>query len=365
MVVVATPVITSNINTSIVTRIQNAGTNSFQLRVQDPSGSNVSGITVHYVVVEAGVYDQATYGVTMEAVRAPSTITSGKNNWVLETRSYSNTYTNPVVIGQVMTYNDANWSAFWATSSSRTKPPTATSFRAGKMVGEDPNNTRANEDIGYIVIESGSGSIGSLNYDAAVGSDIVRGLGNSSTGYNYSTATISNISSAHVSSAGMDGGDGGWPCLFGQTPVSTSQITLSFPEDVLRDTERNHTTEQVAYIVFGGTSTTNQPISGVTEENKDTDPIAPQTVEVEVEASFDLFPNPTNGRLFLVTEGVEAQSVEVKIFDMKGSEVWKKQFELIDGSQKLGVDLTALPSGMYILRLNSANLTYTNRFVKH
>lgn len=361
MVVVATPVITSNTNASIVSRIQNAGSSSFQLRVQDPSGSAQSGISVHYVVVEAGVYDQATYGVTMEAVRTTSTITGSKTSWVEESRSYSNSYTNPVVIGQVMTYNDADWSVFWATGSSRTNPPSASSFHAGKMVGEDPDNTRANEDIGYIVIESGSGTIGSLSYDAALGSDIIRGLGNSASGYDYSS-TISNISSAHLSAAGMDGADGGWPTLFGTTPVSTSQITLSFPEDVLGDSERNHTTEQVAYVVFGVAATGNQPISGIPGEIIETDPNAPQVRDIA--QNIELFPNPTNGKLFLVMESTETQHAEVEIFDLKGRVVWKKSFELNDGSQKLEMEVNSLSDGFYILRLNSPQLTYTKRFIK-
>jgi hypothetical protein len=312
-------------------------------------------------VVEAGVYDQATYGVTMEAVRTTSTITGSKSSWVEESRSYSNSYTNPVVIGQVMTYNDADWSVFWATGSSRTNPPSASNFNAGKMVGEDPDGTRANEDIGYIVIESGSGTIGSLSYDAAVGSDIIRGLDNSSSGFDYSTA-ISAISSAHLSAAGMDGGDGGWPTLFGTTPVSTSQITLSFPEDVLGDSERSHTTEQVAYVVFGAAPTSTQPISGIPDEITDTDPNAPQVRDIA--QNIELFPNPTNGKLFLVMESAEAQHAEVEIFDMKGRLVWKKHFDLTDGSQKLEMEVNSLSEGFYLLRLNSPQLTYTKRFIK-
>lgn len=361
MVVVATPVINSNTDPSIATRIQNAGTNSFQLRVQNPSGNALSGIAVHYVVVEAGVYDQATYGVTMEAVRTTSTTTAGKNTWVFEARSYGNTYTNPVVIGQVMTYNDANWSVFWASSSSRTSPPTASSFSAGKMVGEDPNGTRVNEDIGYIVIESGSGSIGSLSYDAGVGADNVRGLGNSASGYNYGTS-IANISSAHVSAAGMDGADGGWPSLFGTTPVSTSQITISFHEDVLNDSERNHTTEQVAYVVFGAAASGNQPLSDIPVEDLDVDPDAPQAGDMD--QGFDLFPNPTNGKLFIVMESAEALMAQLKIYDMKGRLVGAKEVELAEGSQKMELDVSNLSEGVYLLHFNTSQSTYTKRFIK-
>ena len=89
-----------------VTRIQNASGNSFDVRLANPSGSAVGPHPVHYLVVEEGVYTQAADGITMEAVRFNSTVTAFKNGWTWENRSYTNSYTNPVVLGQVMTYND-------------------------------------------------------------------------------------------------------------------------------------------------------------------------------------------------------------------------------------------------------------------
>ena len=52
----------------------------------------------------------------------------------------------------------------------------------------------------------------------------------------------------------MDGGDGGWAALMGSNPVPASggSIDLSIDEDQIRDSERKHTTEQVAYFVIGG-----------------------------------------------------------------------------------------------------------------
>jgi vibriolysin len=234
-----------------VTRVRNAAGNSFQVMVQNPSGTALSGYNVYYMVVEEGVYTSAVDGVTMEAVKANSTATARKGSWVTEARSYQNTYTNPVVLGQVMTYNDAGWSVFWANGSSRTAPPSASAFNAGKEIAEDTDTTRANETIGYIVIEQGSGSINGVSYTAALGPDTVRGPGNNSTGYTYTFGSIANASVAIVSTAAMDGGNGGWPVLFGANQLTNTSITMYFDEDQIGDTERSHTPEQVAYIVFG------------------------------------------------------------------------------------------------------------------
>ena len=78
---------------------------------------------MHYVVVEAGVYDEP--GYKMEAVKFTSTVTDENNSWVGESRTYQQSYSNPVVVGQVMSYNDSDWSVFWACGSSRTAPPTS------------------------------------------------------------------------------------------------------------------------------------------------------------------------------------------------------------------------------------------------
>ena len=85
---------------------------------------------------------------------------------------------------------------------------------------------------------------------AGVGGDSVRGVGNGT--YQYSYDAMPNAKTAVLSSAGMDGGDGGWAVLRGNNPLppSSGTISLSIDEDQLGDSERNHTTEQVAYFVI-------------------------------------------------------------------------------------------------------------------
>jgi hypothetical protein len=84
-----------------------------------------------------------------------------------------------------------------------------------------------------------------------VGTDTIRGVDNGT--YRYSNVTPSGAATAVLSTAGMDGGDGGWAALMGSTPLPANGgwIDLSVDEDQIRDTERKHTTEQVAYFVIG------------------------------------------------------------------------------------------------------------------
>ena len=168
-----------------------------------------------------------------------------------EARSYQNTYTNPVVVGQVMSYNDSNWSTFWSMGSSSKNPIDAANLNVGKHVGEDSNGTRANETVGYIVIESGNGTIDGVAYEAAMGGDSVKGFDDSSTPFNYSlSGSLSTASAVALSQSAMDGNDGSWAVFYGSTPFSSTNIDLYVSEDQMNDSEQRHVTEQVGYLVF-------------------------------------------------------------------------------------------------------------------
>jgi hypothetical protein len=248
MVVVATANY-ANSSAPGVVRVRTTANNSFEVRVNNTTNNAaIGGIPVHYLVVEAGVYTLAQHGVKMEAVKFNSTVTAENNNWTSQSRTYSNSYTNPVVLGQVMTYNDPDFSVFWSRGSSRSNPPSNTALRVGKHVGEDSDNTRANETIGYIVIEAGSGQIGAQRYRAGLGADTVQGVGNAPP-YTYALSGLTTASVAIASQAAMDDTNGGWAILYGTGPVTATSLRLAIDEDAF-DTERSHPNEQVAYLVF-------------------------------------------------------------------------------------------------------------------
>ncbi len=81
-------------------------------------------------------------------------------------------------------------------------------------------------------------------------------------------------------------------------------------------------------------------------------------------AQLKLFPNPTNGKLYLMMENAPQENAVIEIFDMKGRRVWNKNIQLESGAQKLELDVNSLAQGYYILRLNGVQLTYTERFIK-
>ncbi|XZE56600.1 Calx-beta domain-containing protein [Planctomycetaceae bacterium SH139] len=248
-VIVATPRYNNGSGPGVV-RVSNVTATSFDVRVDNVGSTAFSG-GVHFIAMEEGVYD-VPGEYKLEAVKVDASTTSGKSGgWQIGSQGYQQSYSSPVVVGQVMSANDADWSVFWSSSSSRTSPANSSSLNIGKHVGEDTDTTRATETLGYFVIEStSSGAIDGLSFSAGVGTDSIRGVDNGT--YRYSNVTPAGAATAVLSTAGMDGGDGGWAALMGSTPLSASgSIDLSIDEDQVRDSERNHTTEQVAYLVIG------------------------------------------------------------------------------------------------------------------
>jgi hypothetical protein len=117
------------------------------------------------------------------------------------------------------------------------------------FIHEDPDTLKTEKTIGYIVFEAGLGMIKWHEFLARIGGDSIRGITNSPP-KSYALSGLSSASVAVFSTAGMDGGNGGWPVLYEQNPVTSSNLSLTIDEDQLRNTERSHTTEQVSYAIF-------------------------------------------------------------------------------------------------------------------
>ena len=247
MVVVATPIYT-NTSSPAAVRIRNASGNSFEIKIQNPGDLNaLQAVKVHYIAIEEGVYTVADHGIKMEAVKVNSSITDRKNSYVGQAQTFNNAYMNPVVVGQVMTANDSRWSVFWSRGNSTSASPSNTDFYVGKLIGEDSDITRLDETIAYIVVESGTGQLGSKTITASTGTDTIVGMGNGPK--DYAISGFASIDSVVASTPGPDGADGGWPVLYGEP--TTAKMSLVFDEDQIGDSERSHTSEQISYLIIG------------------------------------------------------------------------------------------------------------------
>jgi YD repeat-containing protein len=254
MVVIATATYANN-TVPLVTRVRNAQGNSFQVKLQnaDDDPNPLQPETIHYLVMEAEDYTLPD-GRAIEGQVITSTLTDRKNSWQGQSLDYTQSYSNPVVLGQVMTENDADWSVFWDRGDgSRAAVPDSDNLWVGKHVGSDGDKDRADELLGVVVIEAGVGNLRGVAYQASLGDDIVRGIGDSPPYvYDFSPVFESAPQVALLSQAGMEGNDGSWAVLYGvgEPPLGVSSMNLAVDEDQCGDAERSHVAEPVAYLVF-------------------------------------------------------------------------------------------------------------------
>jgi hypothetical protein len=247
-VVVCTPNLRNN-SRPLVVRVDNVQSSSFDVWLQHAYYGAPVPERVWYIVMEAGAHDVG--GMKCEAQKYLSTRTDQNNSWVAEQQTYLQSYTSPIVIGQVMSANDPEWSVFWSRGTSRTSPPSATRIYTGKHVGEDWITFRQNETVGFIVFEPGHYTVNGVGIDARRSSDSIRGVAN---GPPYSAPFLTSFATAPEVVVGsltaMDGGDGGWMVVYGATPANTTRAYVAIDEDQWGDTDRSHTTEQVAVVAF-------------------------------------------------------------------------------------------------------------------
>ena len=232
-------------------RVSNVTAGSFDLRLVDPTNASQTYSiqeVVCYWVMEQGVSELN--GVKMEAWKYTSTVTDGNGDWTGEARRYGQQYDNPVVLGQVMSANDA-WSVFWTRGSWKTRTPSPTALRTGKHAGNSGLD-RADETIGVIVFESVTGTgLGGVPFEAAVGPATVRGLLHGTpphTACALQTPMAAPQFVAVASPAGMQGSTGFWAQRHGQAGSGGSTYLLWSLDD---DLDRTHLTgEHVAYAVL-------------------------------------------------------------------------------------------------------------------
>ncbi len=343
-----------------VVRLRNAYGNRFDLSVQNPGEETVlSGYTVHYAVFEEGVYTEAVNGIKLEAITFGTSVTDRNGSFSGESRPYVNAYTNPVVLGQVMTARDTAWSVFWAGGERRSDPPDGSNMTLGKHVGDDTNMLRQNEDIGYIVVEQGVDSIGGIAFTAGLGPLSVQGMGDAPP-YTYTISHIPSAGIAVTGSAGPDTVDGGWPVLYGDNPVSNTSLHLAWDEDRIREPERSHKPDQVAYLVFedistgleeNGTEFSSYPGQLVLDQNYP-NPFNPATTIRYSVGAYGDTPQPP-------------QQIDLSIYNLVGQKV----ATLVSEKQSAGCytvewDAIGFASGVYYYKLTTdQGFTETRKLV--
>jgi len=276
-------------------RVSNVTGTGFDIKVQTPQTAVGVDSDVYCLVAESGVHTLPN-GTVFEAGTTLSTATNSAGDWSTSKQQrveLGHSFTAPAVLGQVMSENDDRFSSFWSSNCvDRTNPPTANALCVGKNVLEDPVSTRLDETLGYIVVETGAGTVDGVSFEAALGVESIAGVGNPPGSEPPRSYTLAGDYAHGVATvAGIEGNNGGWAVLFGADPLPTNAIDLAIDEDTIADSERVHTEERVAYWVFtdGDALLTDEPWLGVLradlEPNQpDSDGTADDTSDTTVRA---------------------------------------------------------------------------------
>ena len=249
MVVACTQIYVNNTAPTVI-RLRNAFGQNFDIKLQNPGdGTPVLADKVTCLVVEEGNWTLPG-GFMIEAQKYVSPSSSSTGNWRSDAQTLVNDFTNPVILGQVMSSNDPKWSTFWSRGSTRGTAPSADSIFTGYHVGQDPEPARAAETIGFIALEAGPGTLDGVSYLSGITEATVNGIDNSP---NPNLVPLSPAFSAAPNGALLNqtaqiGGDGSWAFL--TADPEANQLSAKLDEDQQGDAERSHTLEQVAYFVF-------------------------------------------------------------------------------------------------------------------
>ncbi len=231
-------------------RIKDIQSKSFKIKLQSPIDENPGySADIYCIISEEGSFSVP---FKYEAHKVLSTKTANKSNWenVSEdvTDDLENIYTNPVVLGQVMSYNDVNFSLFWSSECDNRKNPFNGNNRlcVGKHTSKHISS-RKSEIVGYFVIESGETIYNNIKMEVKLGSNKIQGVDNAppyyynlNYGYEFAVAT----------KEAENGGHGGWGVLYGLNPVSNGRINLAIDESTNDGSDRTHIKEQVGYWTF-------------------------------------------------------------------------------------------------------------------
>ncbi|MCK9422106.1 MAG: T9SS type A sorting domain-containing protein [Bacteroidales bacterium] len=99
----------------------------------------------------------------------------------------------------------------------------------------------------------------------------------------------------------------------------------------------------------------------LTEVNQETDPLKINRIIFPDGIYMKLFPNPTYGEMALEIIGdIPTDNIHLAVYSMQGNQVLYRVFN--DRHQTFSLDY--LPTGMYIIRINTGNFIATSRILK-
>jgi len=303
------------------------------------------------------------HNVKAEAMFYTSTQTARKNNWTIESVPYHQSYTSPVVVGQVMSYEDTDWSVFWSNGGNQRSVPTAAAMGIGKHVAEDGSIARMDETLGYVVLEMGTGTaVDGEQFYAGRTAQMVAGIdqANAINGYPQFVNQLSGINCGVCAQSGMFDNDGSWATFYNQNNHFVNKVArFVLLEDQIGDAERAHRPEQVSYVLFG-TITPKSDEEGIPNEVE-----FESYDELEIRPTVILYPNPASAEVTISINNETSSTAMFTLTNMMGQVISMEEVNLSGASHLHTMDVSYLAEGVYMLTYDNGTFKSTIRFVKH
>lgn len=87
--------------------------------------------------------------------------------------------------------------------------------------------------------------------------------------------------------------------------------------------------------------------------------------ELSQETNLSVYPNPTTGITTVIVELSLNTESQIEIYNLSGSLVQSERLIVTSGDTKQQIDISNLPSGVYLLKVSSNNISKTIKLIKH
>ena len=272
--------------------------NSFQIKVDNHAASigATETTTVDWIAMEAGTH--AILDGTSSTKAIAGSVTTGQvacksgaaANWLAGPRvTFTPNFSgSPVVIHTVSSNNDTEWIASQVNNgATRQAEPTTSTMELTLMDTYDGCTHTANESIDYIAFDEVHGTFGGVEFDAVRSNDGPACCNANGYNVNFKGAFSSAPGVVLAAMLGVDGGDGGHGLVHTGTAVGTTNVRVGVDEDG-PGADRNHTTEVVGVIAFGGPGTLTAYKPNLSTSTKTVDDLNGGTVQPGDRLKYDI-----------------------------------------------------------------------------
>jgi len=232
-VVIAKPMSSNDVDPAVI-RIRNVGSTGFDIRVQE--WCYLDGVhaqeTVGYVVMEAGRHTLADGSLVEASKFVANNMTS------YAAKSFDQAFNAvPVVVSAITTFNESD------AVTCRIRKINTDGFETRMQEQELNAKEHAAEEISFIAWEPCSGIADGIVFEVDKTRDAVKH-------YSHNVAFAESFTSLPVLVADMQTTDGGDTANVRWDSKEFYGVDLMIDEEQSRDTETNHTSEVVGYMVF-------------------------------------------------------------------------------------------------------------------